>query len=67
MASDPLATPALVGLGVRELSVVTPAIATIKATLAGLDSLACQSLARELLILGDAETVRARLHAFTAS
>ena len=67
MASDPLATPALIGLGVRELSVVPPAIATIKAALARLDSNTCRGLARELLLLDDAASVRARLRAFLSA
>jgi phosphocarrier protein FPr/phosphocarrier protein len=64
LAAEPLATAALVGLGVDELSVAVPAIAAVKARLRRLSRMACQGLAAELLEMGTAGEVRARLAAF---
>jgi phosphocarrier protein FPr/phosphocarrier protein len=64
MASDPLAVPALVGLGVDELSVSVPAIAQVKAVVSRLSRAECAALAQELLLLGTADEVRARLLPF---
>ncbi|HTB21608.1 MAG TPA: phosphoenolpyruvate--protein phosphotransferase [bacterium] len=64
IASDVLAVPVLIGLGVDELSVSVPAIAGIKARVSTLDKGACQALAQEALGLGTAEEVRARLGSF---
>jgi len=61
LASDLLALPALLGLGVDELSVSVPAIGGIKARLARLDQAACAPLAQELLQMSTAADVRARL------
>ena len=58
MASDPVTTAVLVGLGVDELSVSVPAIPAIKAHLATLDFEACRELAARLLTLGSAAQVR---------
>jgi len=63
LASDVLALPALLGLGVDELSVSVPAIGAIKARLARLDKAACAPLAQELLHLSTAAQVRERLAA----
>lgn len=65
LAAEPLATAALVGFGVDELSVAVPAIAAIKARLRRLSRIACQGLAAELLEMGTAAEVRARLGAFS--
>jgi multiphosphoryl transfer protein len=65
MASDPLAVPALVGLGVDELSVSIPAIATIKAAVSRLSRAECAALAQDLLALGTAAEVRQRLSSLT--
>ena len=67
LASDPLAAPALVGLGVRELSVVTPAIAAVKAALARRRLDDCRALAQTLLRLDDAGSVRAELQRFQSA
>jgi phosphoenolpyruvate-protein kinase (PTS system EI component) len=61
LASDPLAVPALLGLGVDELSVSVPAIGAIKARLSRLKKSQCETLARELLQLSTAADVRKRL------
>ncbi|MFJ3484904.1 phosphoenolpyruvate--protein phosphotransferase [Pseudomonas sp. NPDC090202] len=59
LASEPLASAALIGLGVRELSVSPPQIAEIKAGVRELDVRQCQALAQHLLTLGSAADVRA--------
>jgi phosphocarrier protein FPr/phosphocarrier protein len=61
LAADPLAVPALLGLGITELSVPAPAVAAVKATVAAQSLSACRDLAAELLALGTAGEVRARL------
>ena len=61
LASELLAIPALLGLGVDELSVSVPVIGAVKARLSGLSKAECQDLARELLLLSTAEAVRERL------
>jgi phosphoenolpyruvate-protein kinase (PTS system EI component) len=61
LASEPLAIPVLVGLGVTELSVNPPAVPGIKEAVRQVDSSAATSLAREALRLGSAEEVRALL------
>ena len=64
MASDPMAVPVLIGLGVEELSASVPAIAAVKATVARVTMAECQALAQEVLSLGTAAEVRARLAKF---
>lgn len=64
LASDPLATAALIGLGVRELSVSPPQVAEIKAQVRELDTRQCQALAKQLLELGSAGDTRATCRAF---
>jgi multiphosphoryl transfer protein len=61
LASEPLAVPALVGLGVTELSVNPPAIPSIKEAVRQVEYGAATALAREALRLGSAEDVRALL------
>jgi len=58
LASDPVALPVLIGLGVRELSVVPAAIARLKALIHTLDSRDCEELARHALELETAGAVR---------
>jgi phosphocarrier protein FPr len=58
VASDELAVPVLVGLGVRELSVSPHAVPRVKATVRGLDSAQCRSVARQALGLAGADDVR---------
>ena len=57
-ASDELAIPVLVGLGVRELSVSPPAVPRVKAAVRELDVERCASLARQALTLPGAADVR---------
>jgi phosphoenolpyruvate-protein kinase (PTS system EI component) len=56
-----IAIPVLIGLGVKELSVTVPTIPAIKAAVGRLSLAECEDLAREVLALGTAEEVRARL------
>ncbi|KSD70215.1 MULTISPECIES: phosphoenolpyruvate--protein phosphotransferase [Pseudomonas aeruginosa group] len=58
LASDPLATPVLVGLGVEELSVGPGLVGEIKARVRQLDASDCRHKARSLLELGSARAVR---------
>jgi phosphocarrier protein FPr/phosphocarrier protein len=64
MASDAIAVPLLIGLGVTELSVSVPAIPAIKALVRKLSLADCQALAQEVLKMGTASEVRERLKAF---
>ncbi|MDF9616443.1 phosphoenolpyruvate--protein phosphotransferase [Pseudomonas entomophila] len=58
LASDPLATPVLVGLGVAELSVSAPQIGEIKAIVRQLDTKECRRFSQGLLALASASAVR---------
>ncbi|MCQ4323057.1 phosphoenolpyruvate--protein phosphotransferase [Stutzerimonas stutzeri] len=64
IASDLIAVPVLIGLGVKELSVTVPTIPAIKSAIGRLTLSECQALAEEVLALGTAEQVRARLAPF---
>lgn len=59
LASDLLAAPILVGLGVTELSATPSMTAEIKAVLRGVTLAECRALAAEALTLDSAEAVRA--------
>lgn len=61
VASDVLAAPVLIGLGVDELSVSVPAIPAVKAAVSRLSLAECQALAKEVLQMGTSAEVRARL------
>jgi multiphosphoryl transfer protein len=61
LASEPLAVPVLVGLGVTELSVNPPAIPTVKEAVRRVDSGGAAALACEALGLASADEVRALL------
>jgi phosphoenolpyruvate-protein phosphotransferase/dihydroxyacetone kinase phosphotransfer subunit len=61
LASEPLAVPVLVGLGVTELSVNPPAIPATKEAVRQVDAGEAAVLAREALRLASAEDVRALL------
>jgi len=63
LASDPLAVPVLLGLGVTELSVAPGAIPRLKAQLATLTLDACRALAERALELPGAGAVRAMVTA----
>jgi len=58
LASDPLATPVLIGLGVSELSVSPPQIAEIKDRIRHMDAAQCRQLSLGLLNLSSAKAVR---------
>ncbi|WP_248794714.1 phosphoenolpyruvate--protein phosphotransferase [Pseudomonas sp. MWU13-2105] len=58
LASDPLATPVLIGLGVNELSVSPPQVGEIKARVRSLDAAECRRVVPSLLQLGSAAKVR---------
>jgi phosphocarrier protein len=62
LASETLAVPLLLGLGVDELSVSVPLIPAIKATIREVDLKDCQLVAQQLLSLESAEQVRDALH-----
>ena len=61
LASETLAVPLLLGLGVDELSVSVPLIPSIKARVREQDFAACQALAQRVLGLESAGQVRAAL------
>ena len=61
LASEPLAVPVLLGLGVDELSVSVPLIPAIKARVREVQFTACKALADKVLALESAEHVRATL------
>ncbi len=61
IASEPIAAPLLVGLGVTELSVSIPAVGAVKAELARWRYAECVALAEEVLTLGTTVEVRALL------
>ncbi|WP_297839955.1 phosphoenolpyruvate--protein phosphotransferase [Pseudomonas sp.] len=58
LASDPLATAVLIGLGVRELSVSASEVGEIKARVRQLDLSECQRWSQSLLNLNSAQAVR---------
>ncbi|WP_237153856.1 phosphoenolpyruvate--protein phosphotransferase [Oryzibacter oryziterrae] len=58
-ASDPLAAPILVGLGVTELSAAPAAIPEIKATISALSFAQCKALADKALLADGPDAVRA--------
>ncbi len=67
LASEALAVPMLIGLGVDELSVSVPLIPTIKATVRELDLADCQIIARQVLGLEEAAQVREALRLYHAA
>jgi phosphocarrier protein FPr/phosphocarrier protein len=64
LASDLLAVPVLLGLGVTELSASVPAIPAIKSLIKRLSMNDCRALAKEVLQMETATDVRARLSEF---
>ncbi|MFO2463751.1 phosphoenolpyruvate--protein phosphotransferase [Pseudomonas sp. 15FMM2] len=64
LASETLAVPMLIGLGVDELSVSVPLIPSIKATVRELDLADCQIIARQVLCLEEAAQVREALRLY---
>ncbi len=67
IASDPLAIPLLVGLGVDELSVSPPAIPAVKAQIRRLSASTCRQAAAAALHMNTAAEVRASLTALFSS
>ena len=63
LASDPLATPVLIGLGISELSVGAARIGEIKARVRQLEAAQCRQASAALLDLPNAQAVRARCQA----
>jgi multiphosphoryl transfer protein len=63
LASEPLAAPLLVGLGIEELSAVSAVIPQLKARIAAVSLAECRELAQRALAAGSAEAVRVLLHA----
>jgi multiphosphoryl transfer protein len=61
LASDPVAVPVLVGLGVTELSANAPAIPAVKEAVRGVDRSAARVLAERALGLSSAAEVRSLL------
>jgi phosphocarrier protein FPr len=61
VAGDPMATPLLLGLGVRELSMSAPAIALVKRAVRSTSALEASALAASALGLPDAAAVRSLL------
>jgi len=59
LASDPVAVPILIGLGLHELSMVPSVIPSMKAMIATLDTAECEKLAAVALEQESAEAVRA--------
>jgi phosphocarrier protein FPr len=61
LASDPVAAPMLIGLGVTELSAGAPAIPAVKQAVRDADARAARALAEEAVGLASAAEVRALL------
>uniref|UniRef100_B0T4D1 phosphoenolpyruvate--protein phosphotransferase n=1 Tax=Caulobacter sp. (strain K31) TaxID=366602 RepID=B0T4D1_CAUSK len=66
LASDLVAVPVLVGLGVTELSATAAAVPEVKALVRTLNVPACQALARQALDLTSPEAVRQLCKSFQA-
>lgn len=62
LASDPLATPVLIGLGVSELSVSPVQVGEIKDRVRHLDASECRRISQDLLKLSSASAVRHACH-----
>ena len=62
LASDPLATPVLIGLGVSELSVSPVQVGEIKDRVRHLDAAECRRISQRLLKLSSAAAVRHACH-----
>ena len=67
LASEPAAVPILIGLGVRELSVVPTLVPQLKSLIRTLTVDACRALAQRALVMDTAEAVRALANEFCVS
>jgi phosphoenolpyruvate-protein kinase (PTS system EI component) len=63
LASNPMAVPVLIGLGVEELSVTASALPSIIAQIRNLDSRQCGEIAAKAVSLATEEEIRAYLKA----
>lgn len=61
MASDPLAVPVLVGLGIHKLSMNSPAIPAVRAMVRRISAARAEALARRLLDMATAEEIEETL------
>ena len=61
LAADPAATPLLLGLGIRELSMSVPSIAIVKDAVRSVDLAGARAMADAALALDDASSVRSFL------
>ncbi|ACF12222.1 phosphoenolpyruvate-protein phosphotransferase [Chlorobaculum parvum NCIB 8327] len=64
MGSDPLATPFLIGCGLREFSIVSSDIPALKARVANHSITECEALAAECIKLSSPQAIKARLEVF---
>ncbi|WP_347901828.1 phosphoenolpyruvate--protein phosphotransferase [Pseudomonas purpurea] len=67
LASETLAVPLLLGLGVDELSVSVPLIPAVKAVVREVDLVDCQAIAQQVLGLESADQVREALRLYHAA
>jgi phosphocarrier protein FPr/phosphocarrier protein len=67
LASEPAAVPILIGLGVRELSVVPTLVPQLKSLIRTLTIEACRTLAQRALVMDTAEAVRTLANEFCVS
>jgi phosphotransferase system enzyme I (PtsI) len=64
MGGDPLATPLLLGMGFRELSMSAPRIPSVRKTIRSLDMSECAVLAEHVLTMTSRTEVESELRAF---
>jgi phosphocarrier protein FPr/phosphocarrier protein len=67
LASEPAAVPILIGLGVRELSVVPTLVPQLKSLIRTLTVDSCRALAKQALAMDTAEAVRTLANEFCVS
>jgi phosphoenolpyruvate-protein phosphotransferase len=67
LASEPAAVPVLLGLGVRELSVVPASVPQLKSLIRTLTMGSCRALAHQAVALDTADAVRALVNDFSSS
>jgi len=66
MGSDPLATPFLIGCGLREFSIVSSDIPALKTHLANYTVEECEALAAECIKISKPQAIKSHLEAFLA-
>ncbi|NTW75171.1 MAG: phosphoenolpyruvate--protein phosphotransferase [Chlorobiaceae bacterium] len=67
MGSDPLALPFLIGCGLREFSMVSSDIPSMKAQIASFTVADCELLAKECLKLTNAASIKAKIEEFRSA